>query len=485
MKRLANISMVAMATTLALLSSTKALQAATIELNNGEWTRFIFPPVGQPDTNTLTFNASPTGARLRVTDAGASGDRLSVSVNGESIGTTSPTSRGFSCGFSPDACFDNPFISSGTFNLRGGVNNIEFTTINSAFPRIGGAGFIRADTSFINLYGTPDDRSSFINILNQNSSGVSFSVEDNSISLATPVPVLAERDASTLNAFGETIYNINSGIGANASEVVNIVVGNSPEVLVGAACITSSSPLTQNCSAPRAALAQVLNMEDILNFPSSGPSITPTTFLDTQGSLVAHEVTEAAYIAAGNNFDDSHSNAILEQNSVLRQNSITGVQGQRAVTSGDRPFPVDGAVFSVEALRNLPYGDTSIVDTSQGPTGDVLVRLANGNAQWWFPWNTTLTPEGDIGLGWEILDYSTADASWDLADVISGLGDSGLPWSGREVDFTLNSTFFQRVEPITTEPVPVPSPSSVLGTITFGILGGGVLLKRKLKKIHL
>ena len=85
-------------------------RAATIELLPGEWNRFVFPKVGGEALDTLTFNSSPTGAKLFITDAGLSGDRLSISVNGSLVGTTSLAATGSTCGFVAETCFSSPFM---------------------------------------------------------------------------------------------------------------------------------------------------------------------------------------------------------------------------------------------------------------------------------------------------------------------------------------------------------------------------------------
>lgn len=91
------------------------------------------------------------------------------------------------------------------------------------------------------------------------------------------------------------------------------------------------------------------------------------------------------------------------------------------------------------------------------------------------PGNTTVSAFNTSG---KLLRTSTSDDAVD----ISGNQAETFDFSGLKVArFETNSEFGYAIDDVSFGK-PVPEPSEILGTIAFGALGGGLVLKRKLKK---
>jgi hypothetical protein len=424
------------------LSFASASQAATIGVSPGEWTRFTFPRVGQPALDAFTFNASPTGAILYVTDAGLSGDRFSVSVNGTSVGTTSPASRGSSCGFDPKNCFTSSLMSNGTFVLKdSGEQNIDITTTASAVSGIGGVGFLRADTTFINLYGNVGARADFISILNGASKGVRF-YEDQLDPTSSFTQLFADViDRSNFNPFGDLLDQVTSGVGPYApSKPVNLLLGyNLPSVLGGAQFDTF----------------QAIDLEDIKKLP------TGNSLSDSPTSVIAHEVAEASLIASGLLFEQAHPIAIGAQNLVLKDE--TG--GQRALQIGNRSLPL-GIILNNLYTKGDLKPESALLQGGELRDYSSLDTLfyRNSDTEGWmlFPWTDSTGK-----AGWSIwIATGPKDQLWSFADLRSGMFDTGVPWSGRDVDISLDSV---RFETVPDSPTSVPTPALLPGLAGMGI----------------
>ena len=78
-----------------------------------------------------------------------------------------------------------------------------------------------------------------------------------------------------------------------------------------------------------------------------------------------------------------------------------------------------------------------------------------------------------------LLRTFTSDDAVDLADEQQGetFNPSGL----KVARFETNSPIGYAIDDVSFSK-PVPEPSEILGTIAFGVLGGGLILKRKLKR---
>lgn len=274
-------------------------------------------------------------------------------------------------------------------------------SVANAFPKVGGVGYIRVDPSFINLYGTPQDRSDFIKILNINSDGVFFSADDSTATSNknTPVPLFAELIGSKtdLNQFGKLVYEITSGISAvnRPDKPINLLLGYElPSVVVGAACVNSSFNQDLSCTGNHT--FQALDLADIQKFPSGGGSL-----FDTPSSVIAHELTEASHLTTGVTFNTAHSAAIVEQNRVLA--SMAG--GQRDITIGSRSLP-----SGVDPSRTSIHDDSAYYRVSR-------------TEQWiLFPW---IAPLGE--KGWEIFVLKSSVAGWEITDLKTGIIDTGVP----------------------------------------------------------
>lgn len=134
----------------------------------GSWYEFSFGQVGQqargcapadPSAGACTpssegnsvfagsppweFEVSNLGAILKVTDAFLSGDAFNIFNFDTLIGTTSTPSQGGNCGSNPDACFADPLVSKGAFDLAPGQYSLRIVPTASPFGN--GAAYFRVD----------------------------------------------------------------------------------------------------------------------------------------------------------------------------------------------------------------------------------------------------------------------------------------------------------------------------------------------------
>lgn len=429
-------------------------RAATIELLPGEWSRFVFPKVGDQALDTLAFKSSPTGARLLITDAGASGDRFSISINGSLVGTTSLSSAGSTCGFNAETCFLSPFMSKGEFNLdTGGTQNIEITSIANAFRGIGGVGFVRPETSFVNLHGNDGVVSRFTSLLNSSAKGIQFYAQK--LDPATSFTQLFAKviDKSAINSLGAILNDIVSGLGPNAPKapIDLALVDDATNVYGGAACVNSSATSQSLGVCSGSYRFQALDVADLEKLPLSPKH-------DLPASVIAHELTEAVGLGYGLSFETSHGAAIAYQNDVLRDE----FGSQRALTIGGRSLPAgiiinnlffDGR-FTKPLLSAGAIQDYSTADTLWYSDGSGENRIL-------FPW---VDPSG--AEGWSIWVFKSTASAWTFADLMSGFIETGVPWSGRIIDISLESIGF---EPTLTPATSVPAPLPIWGIATaFG-----------------
>lgn len=141
------------------------LQKTSSQSEEVRWQQFSFTEVGAPargcqpaDPEGLPCgfhpDADPAGPppwtlsvpaeemMLKVTDGFSSGDVFDVYDHGSWIGRTSVANPGADC-FEPDACYENPDVSSGEFPLAAGQHSI--TIVPSSSPNRVGAAFFRMD----------------------------------------------------------------------------------------------------------------------------------------------------------------------------------------------------------------------------------------------------------------------------------------------------------------------------------------------------
>lgn len=110
---------------------------------SGEWVEFDFDAAGSSfyDLTTLQTSFSFTlsqSSLLRIVDLGFSGDRFSISLNGNTLGTTSAAVIGSDQMFTPEDAWNDSRYSKGQWLLAAGSYTLHGTAIAS--PEGGGFG---------------------------------------------------------------------------------------------------------------------------------------------------------------------------------------------------------------------------------------------------------------------------------------------------------------------------------------------------------
>jgi hypothetical protein len=123
-----------------------------IEIGSG-WHGFVFDGVeSQPYCTDAvpacipppwTFASGGAGSVLRVVDGFLAGDMFDVYDGDTYLGSTSTVPTGPQCSSDPDACFADPSMSSGVFDLGPGSHAV--TIVVSASPFGTGLAFVRVD----------------------------------------------------------------------------------------------------------------------------------------------------------------------------------------------------------------------------------------------------------------------------------------------------------------------------------------------------
>ena len=223
-------------------------------------------------------------------------------------------------------------------------------------------------------------------------------------------------------------------------------------VVVGAACVNASlaqvvvNEVISDCNGSHN--FQAIDLADLQIIGK----LTNNSIFDTPSSLITHELTEAMGVASGLSFNTAHGQAITYQDNVLTDEK----KGTRDTAIGSRMLPI-----GVDPQATKIYFDTAYYTKS--PTEQQIL----------FPW---IDPSG--GKGWEIL-VLTSPNGFDIADIKSGIFDSGIPWSGKDVNITVDSISYVSAE---LAPTSVPEPFTIVGTLIGGT--AAFRMRKKLKAIN-
>jgi hypothetical protein len=112
-----------------------------------EWLLGVGPVAGQG----FSVVGATSAVRVRVTDAGFSGDAFDVRVNGALLAATPTVPGGVNTGaLTGDAAYASPALSKAEFVLAPGGNYVITLAVRETAPGFGfGEGFIRADFEVI------------------------------------------------------------------------------------------------------------------------------------------------------------------------------------------------------------------------------------------------------------------------------------------------------------------------------------------------
>lgn len=144
----------------ALLMATILPQTARAQVVANQWYQFQFGGIGSANavcggecdagTNPASIEApaawtytSATGGIFTLLDGFSTGDRFNLLDFGATIGSTSATVTGGSCGSNISLCLITPNASKGSFAFSAGSHS--WSTLTTASPSGGGAAFFRID----------------------------------------------------------------------------------------------------------------------------------------------------------------------------------------------------------------------------------------------------------------------------------------------------------------------------------------------------
>jgi hypothetical protein len=135
------------------LAATAAIPArlhAQQPLLFGNWSYFEWflnpgETSGPIDGSGFSFQ-SANAIRLRIADAGLSGDAFDIFANGNPVAMTPAVAEGFGGGaFDGDAAWADPTLSKLELQLAPGTYTLTLAVRQTALGSLDGAGFIRAD----------------------------------------------------------------------------------------------------------------------------------------------------------------------------------------------------------------------------------------------------------------------------------------------------------------------------------------------------
>jgi hypothetical protein len=230
------------------------------------------------------------------------------------------------------------------------------------------------------------------------------------------------------SVFGQSVF---AAIGIPGDDVGGPVlyydIGRSqPGVFIGAAKKTID--LQDVVGFPLVVFVQRIDLDDVLAFPVADP------ILNTRASWLLHEVFERS------RFEDALAEG-LSIDAAFRQAHARAIDAQNGVLADD-----GGSGARVQA-------------------GDTFVRLSPTEMEIRIPFR-----DRNSGLIYhEIITVTSSDGtSFDIADIQSGVIDTGVPWSGREIGIEIVSVRSDLAANVAAVPEPGAFAIWALGMVGVG-----------------
>lgn len=278
------------------------------------------------------------------------------------------------------------------------------------------------------IAGVAADQTTFLNMVNANSQGGVWSLNNQNQLVFTANGV-------ALNVFATELTGLNN---MNNARTVS-VMQDFPGVLVG-----SFGP---RFTPAQPAGTQLIDLGDIQHFAATAVAqVQP--LLDTQGSVLMHELAEVNTDGGAANFANAHAAGIAEQNTILAGQGVSGMRtgnGNIVLTAA-----APGTNFATFVMT-IPFQTTAAVAAAGGQPA-----LANGAA-----YNELI--QGRVTGAMFPFNYN-------ITNIAQGLFDTGVSYDGTGFSVDITS--------VTVQAVPEPAAGALLLVGGAALLGGTLRRRR-------